>query len=334
MDKSAIINDCCYIILHRDRSTNKDRTRNLIKVIEHIRKDVNIPILVIEQDQHITYELCQKLLDKNIFYQFLYNPGLFNRSWGYNCAINMIKYNKLILADNDVVLDNNDLLDGLSYLESYDIVKPFTNLYDLEEQDTIKYINDNIFPSNRGNKRVNLTAGTLMMITRNAFLQVGGYDERFEGWGGEDDEMTLHLWKYINNNEITLHQSTGNLFHLYHDRSLYDSWTQPNYKNNYSYINDNNRNYNISIGRPDKYLSKINKSIICFKAVHKNWKSDFVLYSDHTFEGGGYRPNGKWYIDSNQQLVLDWYHWNQELLKPDNKGFYNNELRLTFTFLE
>lgn len=335
MDKSTIIKDSCYIILHRDRSTNKDRSRNLFAVIKHIKTEIDIPILVVEQDSSINMELCKKLLDDGIQYQFIYNPGLFNRSWGYNCAINFTRYKKLILADNDLVLDNHDLLLGLDHLKKYNIVKPFNKVYDLDSDATINCINLNeYYQTDTSRNRINLTAGGLLMITRETFLKVGGYDERFEGWGGEDDEMTLHLWKYIHNNEITLHQLTGNLFHLYHDRSLYDSWIQPNYKNNYSYINDNNRNYNISIGRPDKYLSKIDKSMIRFKAVHKNWKSDFFLYSDHTFEGGGYRPNGKWHIDSNQQLVLDWYHWNQELLKPDNKGFYNNELRLTFTFLE
>lgn len=333
MVESASLNNSCYVILHRDRSTNKDRTRNLLFVIDHIRSEVNIPILVVEQDEKFNNELCQKLLDKKVSYQFLYNPGLFNRSWGYNCSVNLTRYDKLILADNDVVLDNNDLIKGLELLDSYSVVKPFKKLYDLEESDTIQFINTNTNPINLGKKRVNLTAGTLMMITRDAYLTVGGYDERFEGWGGEDDEMTLNLWKYINFKKLTYNEFGTNLLHLYHDRTIFDTFTQPNYDNNYKYITDKQRNQNIIIGQPHKYCIEPKKILTSFIAVHKYWQGLFYLYEDHTFEGGGDRPNGKWSIDSDKQLVLDWNHWGQEKLKSTENGYHNNELQLIFTFL-
>lgn len=325
MVESASLNNSCYVILHRDRSTNKDRTRNLLFVIDHIRSEVNIPILVVEQDEKFNNELCQKLLDKKVSYQFLYNPGLFNRSWGYNCSVNLTRYDKLILADNDVVLDNNDLIKGLELLDSYSVVKPFKKLYDLEESDTIQFINTNTNPINLGKKRVNLTAGTLMMITRDAYLTVGGYDERFEGWGGEDDEMTLNLWKYINFKKLTYNEFGTNLLHLYHDRTVNDSWTQPNYHNNCSFIYDNRRNQNVTIGQYNKYVNRIYGK---FMAFHKYWSNEILLYNDHTFTGGAYKPNGLWYIDTNQNLVLQWYDWPEDILKPNEEGYYNESLSL------
>lgn len=246
-------NNSCYIILHRDKSSNKDRTRNLLKVIENIRSNIDIDIMVLEQDASSDHELCQKLSDQNVIYKFLYNPNLFNRSWGYNCAVTLTEYGKLVLADNDVVLNTDNLQQGINLLDSYDVIKPFKKLYDLDEEDTINYINNNVYPQNLTNNRINLTAGTLMMITRDAFLKVGGYDERFEGWGGEDDEMTLQLWKHINAKELTYHQFGDNLLHLYHSRTVFDSYQQPNYSNNYKYIRDGNRNNNIIIGQINKY---------------------------------------------------------------------------------
>lgn len=256
MDKSPIINDSCYILLHRDRSINNDRTTNLISVIKYIRSELDIPILVLEQDSVSDEHLKEQLLDYNVYYQFLYNPNLFNRSWGYNCGINIVKQNKIILADNDVILNHDNLKRGLEYLNKYDIVKPFNRTYDLDPKQTQNCIENNILPSDIHNYKQRfyvVTAGGLMMIKKSAFLQSGGYDERFEGWGGEDDEMTINLWNYINNKKLTYYEFEGNLFHMYHDRTIFDGNTQPNYKNNYSYIRDNKRNHNITIGQINKY---------------------------------------------------------------------------------
>lgn len=328
-------NDSCYVLLHRDRSANKDRTRNLLQVIKHIKSNIDIPIFVLEQDKEPDYDLVQQLLGKHIMYQFLYNPGLFNRSWGYNCAAKLVRCNKLILADNDVIIDIENLKIGLNLLSNFDIIKPFKKLYDLTDEETTHYFNDGVLPSSFGKPRANLTAGTLLMITRAAFLKVGGYDERFEGWGGEDDEMTIHLWNFINNKDLTYYMFGDKLIHLYHSRTDYDTFNQPNYKNNYKYIKDNiNRNENIIIGQLDKYSQTKTPTIKCisFKAYHNHWSGDFTLYDNHTFKGGGIQPNGTWHIEGEtNNLVLKWYHWPEEILEPKPNGYVNNTLKLVFS---
>lgn len=324
-------NDSCYIILHRDRSSNRDRTRNLWAVIQHIKLLSNIPILVIEQDSVCDHILCKQLLDNNINYIFLYNPGLFNRSWGYNCAVNLTRYSKLILADNDLILDQESLNKGLILLKDYDIVKPFQKVYDLNLIDTINYLTGDNFNPTLSQSRFSLMAGGLLMIKRDAFITVGGYDERFEGWGGEDDEMSNQLLKYINNKTLTYYNFDSETLHLYHDRSVYDSKSQPNYKANYSYIQNNNRNNNIIIGKIDKYLYKLSKQIIAkFNARHPQWSSIISLYDDYTFIGGGLKPNGKWRIESDKYLILQWDHWPEEKLTKSLNGYINKGLKLTF----
>lgn len=317
--------DSCYILLHRDRSSNRDRTRNLMAVINHIRKGSDISILVMEQDKEPNKSLSEKLSDLSVNYQFLYNPGLFNRAWGYNCAVCNTTCLNIVLADNDLILDTEDLNRGLILLSQYDVIKPFQTVYDLNLDDTLKYITINNFNPTLDKPRVNLTAGGLLMMTKKAFLTIGGYDERFEGWGGEDDEMTKQLWKYINNKQLTYYGFGNDLLHLYHDRTVNDSWTQPNYHNNCSFIYDNRRNQNITIGQFNKYVNRIYGK---FMAFHKYWSNEILLYNDHTFTGGAYKPNGLWYIDTNQNLVLQWYDWPEDILKPNEEGYYNESLSL------
>ncbi len=47
----------------------------------------------------------------------------------------------------------------------------------------------------------NAEAGGSLAMTRTAFLAIGGYDESFVGWGGEDNEFwerahTRRVWPY------------------------------------------------------------------------------------------------------------------------------------------
>ncbi|MCA9194412.1 MAG: hypothetical protein KDB03_21730 [Planctomycetales bacterium] len=58
--------------------------------------------------------------------------------------------------------------------------------------------------------------GGLFMMRRNVYADLGGSDERFIGWGGEDDAMTIKLRRLVASPR-TLTQSSA--FHLWHERS-------------------------------------------------------------------------------------------------------------------
>jgi predicted glycosyltransferase involved in capsule biosynthesis len=250
--------NCCYIICHRDYSLNTDRTRNLLAVIKHIRSRYDISILVLEQDKLPNKNLIRKLLDLDVNYQFLYNPGLFNRSWGLNCGAKLSLYENLVLADNDSLLNNDDLKKGLDCLDNYSIVKPYNKTFDLTEQQTFDYINNSILPNTMTHTQQRMgtvMASGLIMIRKKFFLQIGGYDERFEGWGGEDNEMTNYLATKINSGKSKYYKFGSNLLHMYHARSILDGNNQPNYKKNLSFIKDyDKRNQNTIIGQIDKYI--------------------------------------------------------------------------------
>lgn len=255
------MDNSCYIIQHRDITHKKDRTLNLLTVIKYIRSYSNIPIMIIEQSQKEDLFLTNKLSNVcNLDYKHLYNPGLFNRSWGFNYAAKVTNVDKLVFADNDMLLTVLYFNEGIKALDEFDVVRPYNGWsLDLSQTYTIEFIKSNctnlIFDNSLRHRNINNYSGGLIMFNRESFLnKVKGFDERFEGWGGEDDEMHKHLNKLIDDNIITFKSLGSNLIHLYHDRNVYDGNTQPNYERNCSYINDGKRNLGIEeIGNPNKY---------------------------------------------------------------------------------
>ena len=58
-----------------------------------------------------------------------------------------------------------------------------------------------------------LAGGGLLMIARGLWDQVGGFDPRFIGWGGEDYSLGCALRTYSGHN---VHVTRGRLWHLWH----------------------------------------------------------------------------------------------------------------------
>jgi hypothetical protein len=55
--------------------------------------------------------------------------------------------------------------------------------------------------------------GGCLWVTEDAFRQVAGFDERFEGWGGEDDDVAARLARVG-----TFRRYEDSLLHLHHPR--------------------------------------------------------------------------------------------------------------------
>ena len=247
-------NEVCYVIQHRDNSVDKDRTKNLIQVIKYVKSiSEDIEIMVLEQTLQETSELKDLFQKINVKYIHLKNGGLFNRAWGFNCSISLTERSKFVFADNDMLLNKDDFNKGIELLESYDIVRPYNGFSnDLSPYQTIDYVFNKTIGI--GTLRfINNFSGGIVMLTRQGFAKLGGFDERFEGWGGEDDEMHLHIEKLSKSGTVNVCSFGIPVTHLYHSRTVNDGNTQPNYNKNVSYITDGKRNEGITIGNVGRY---------------------------------------------------------------------------------
>jgi hypothetical protein len=252
-----MFSDVSYIMQYRERSVVRDRTRNLFQVISHLRKiSKEIEILVLHQDYNIDEEASVFLEENKCRYVLLKNPGLFNRSWGFNCSVELTSRNKLVFADNDMIIDKPVLIESIKLLEGYSAVRPYNGFsIDLTEQETIEYIKTSQHASG-SMRNINNFSGGVVMFNREDFINIGMFDERFEGWGGEDDEMSIHLKRFEYHGMIKTISHGGPVIHLYHGRSdINDGPTHNNYNKNVSYITDNNRNSGIlKLGDVNRYV--------------------------------------------------------------------------------
>ena len=206
------------------RGGDKYRLANLERVVSHISTEFpEWEIVVVEQDEEST--LGTHTLLKKTNYIHAYNPGAFNKAWGMNVAFNQSSGDILVISDADMLIQAEDLERAVSACEKeLDAVRPYSILIDMTGDETEQYMQHSELPDApdkaRGYDRVHVkeslcTAGGIYVISREFFERTGGMDERFSGWGGEDDAMSIKM-QGMSSRVGVARNVTG--WHLWHPR--------------------------------------------------------------------------------------------------------------------
>lgn len=199
-----------------------ERLKNLINTIESLKGCLTRPkIIVVEQD---SFPVCRSELENRADqYIFTFSDRPYNRGWAFNVGAKLAETPYLLLHDNDLVVPED-------YIES--VVGMVRHAHAAICWGRISYLTEdssNDFPN--GRKRISRTItnegihGGSTIVRKDFYLQIGGFDERFEGWGAEDDafyEKSRKLGKLVRVNP-----ATGPwLYHLYHThgRNKHQFW--------------------------------------------------------------------------------------------------------------
>jgi len=211
-----------YIISYRG-DTDSNRLENLKAHIEYlfqVKSKINLDIFIIEQDS----EPSNIKNIKGISYHFLYNPGIFNKSWSYNYAykINNIS-DTFIFADCDCIMASDDLISFLqeyasNYKLKYDVISPYNNISFkfLTEAESKKVKSDlSILDNMKGpcTRLPPMLSGGIFLIKGTAYSKIKGFNENFRGWGGEDNAFDSSV-KLLSIRHTYLNI---NCFHLWHE---------------------------------------------------------------------------------------------------------------------
>ena len=218
------------------RHSDKYRLVNLERVISHISTECpGWEIIVIEQDEEST--LGTHPLVEKVIYTHVYNPGPFNKSWGMNVAFKKSSGEVLVICDADMIMQAVDLRRAVAACEKeLDAVRPYGRLIDMTEDETENYMQYYELPGapekERGYDRAHASevlcmAGGIYIVRQELYKRAGGMDERFSGWGGEDDAMSIKLQGLSMKVAIA---KNAKAWHLWHPRG--DCYSHDGYQGN------------------------------------------------------------------------------------------------------
>ncbi len=157
-----------------------------------------------------------------------------NKSKAVNLAAKNATRDIFVIADADVVYDPNLIVEAIRLLKKEAWVVPFTEVYNVEYEGTKRLLKTKPkWPIDIRSDECTKSdwvydgfAGKLFVITRENFDAVGGFDERFIGWGGEDDAFS-HAVRTICGKIANV---KGKVYHLWHPSLNYE--TNPHGKEN------------------------------------------------------------------------------------------------------
>ena len=227
--------DASYIITYR--SEGESRKANLAAVLAWLQQCPGLQVMVVEQDRAPT--LSGAVLAGHCTHLFAFNPGPFNKSWGFNIGFKHTCGQVVAFGDADVMVEAEALVQSLQLcLTDYEAVKPYDRLVDLTPEETqhilagqsLHHADRSGQPPNReGSGEYICFCGGLFVVRRALFESLGGFDEKFLGWGGEDDAMTIKLQALSRNTHIVTGRTA---YHLWHEKNPQRRFGQPFYPRN------------------------------------------------------------------------------------------------------
>ena len=206
-----------------------DRLRNLKACLEALNYQTlerwRYRIVLVEQDEEPRLEkTVAPLVDQ---YIFACNPGLYSNAWPRNIGAKAAGgQGALCFADIDLLAPPGFLRSGLERMENGEKVLVYETTIDLDTAATERAIRDRLgvplgpFRVEDYGASTRLGAyGLCTWVEARLFEQIGGYDERFRAWGGEDTELNDRL-----RGATMVGQLPGAAPHMDHERSSVFYW--------------------------------------------------------------------------------------------------------------
>ncbi|QCJ41548.1 glycosyltransferase [Bacillus sp. S3] len=212
----------------------------------------------------------------------LINEEDINKSKAVNLAAKQATKDIFVIADADVVYNPNIIVEAIRLLDKAAWVVPFTEVYNIEWQGTKRLLKTKpTWPIDIKYEECSKSkwvyegfAGKLFIIPRENFEAVGGFDERFIGWGGEDDAFS-HAVRTLCGEIVNV---KGKIFHLWHPSSNYQ--TNPHGKANADLLG----RYKQASGNKKKMTKLINERKSSLDKIKTNNIDNINSYKNELIE--------------------------------------------------
>ena len=188
-----------------------DRIQQFRTVLASLRGQTHqaTEIIVVEQSDAPN---LQGTLPEDI--RYVHTPNApetgFNKSRALNVAARLARGKYLLIHDADYMVPKAYVSECCRVLERVDGVRPSRFNFHLNESSTFKLANARALTDDTDLEYIVQNNPTPMAVRRDVYWEIGGHDESFVGWGGEDVEFlsrlrtrtvaeggwlpTMHLW--------------------------------------------------------------------------------------------------------------------------------------------
>jgi predicted glycosyltransferase involved in capsule biosynthesis len=210
-----------YIIGYRHKS---DRLQNLRRVLDWINGFAGVEVLLIEQDKH------SKISHLNLKAKHIFTKSNmpFNKSWAFNVGLKYSNSNIIVFGDSDLIMEPNQFIAALTIMNQYEMVNPYNSVIDLTQQESTLPIEQMIQVNRPGRGETDIQkvplCGGICLFRKDVIYKIGGWNEDFWSWGGEDDFQSIKVRQLLNYTELQ-----AKCYHLYHEKAQPDmKWYQRN----------------------------------------------------------------------------------------------------------
>jgi hypothetical protein len=191
-----------FIIGHRGLA----RLPHLLLTLQSIAAQRRVAVECIVVEQSVTPQV-QSALPAWVRYVHTPLPQAdipYCRSWTFNIGAQMAQGRLLVLHDNDLLVPCDYAAHLMKrFSEGYEVINLKRFIFYLSEAHTGGMLATQRVLLNEAPETVmqNALGGGSIAIARDAYFAIGGFDESFIGWGGEDNEFweratTRRLWPY------------------------------------------------------------------------------------------------------------------------------------------
>ena len=198
------------------RIDSTERKENLHCVLQYLLQTpfIYIDILEADQKQHFHFHPHER-----IRYRFIQDyETVFYRTRYLNILLKDARHVIVGIWDTDVLVPEKQLMDAINYIQKGCVLSfPYDGNFrflDKEESQSIRK-DMTILHEGMGHRLIGRpSVGGAFLVNKTKYLETGGENEGFYGWGPEDVERVKRLEIL----ELPIARTKGALYHLHHER--------------------------------------------------------------------------------------------------------------------